>query len=46
MRRPAIVYGETTRLAPAWRSFASDPDVFARATMNSPGFSARAESVT
>ncbi len=40
--RPARVYGETTRSAPAWASLASAPSLFARATMNSFGLRARA----
>ena len=46
IRRPAIWYGETMRSAPAWRSFDSASGRLARATMKSPGTSARAESVT
>ena len=45
-RRPPIVYGETTRLAPAKRSLGSASGRLARATMNSSGLSTRAESVT
>ena len=46
IRRPAMVYGDTIRLAPACRSLASAPGALARATMNSCGLIARAESVT
>ena len=43
---PHIVYGDTTRSAPACSSFASEPVAFARATMKSFGAMARAESTT
>ena len=44
IRRPAMVYGETTRFAPACRSFASEPSALARPTMKRPGLIALADS--
>ena len=40
-RRPAIVYGETTRSAPARASFSSAAGVLALPTTKRPGLSAR-----